>query len=232
MSKSKYKDEELIGKKFGKLTIISIFDKKEKSGNVRYAHCKCDCGNEKDIILRHVLSERTKSCGCYHNKHFYKHGFHGHPLYIKWLGMISRCINPKSKSYKNYGARGIKVCQEWVGVSGLKKFIDFCLKNGWEKGLTIDRIDNDGNYEPNNVRFVTYHIQGINQRTSSRNTSGYRGVCFGKSANKWLPTIRVNNKRIYLGRFDTKKEAVEARNKFIIDNNLTEYPIQEWRGEE
>lgn len=235
MGRTIYKDEDLIGKTFGKLTILSVFKKevgKIKREKNRYAHCKCTCGKEKDVSLKHLFSGKIKSCGCLEIESRIKHGLHNHPLYVRWLGMIQRCTNPKSNSYKNYGARGIKVCPQWMGILGLKNYIKFCINNGWKKELTVDRINNNGDYEPSNIRFVGYHIQGINQRISSKNTSGYRGVSFGKSANKWLPTIRVNNKRIYLGRYDTKKEAVEARNKFIIDHNLTEYPIQEWRGEE
>jgi hypothetical protein len=104
--------------------------------------------------------------------------------------MKQRCYNEKNKRYKNYGDRGIEVCDEWMNP---KTFIEWCLDNGWKKGLTIDRRDNDGDYVPENCRFVTHKENSLNNRLIiSTNTSGYRGVY--KRKKKWVSQIMINGK--------------------------------------
>ena len=93
-----------------------------------------------------------------HNLH--KHGLAYHPLHRKWRGIKDRILNPNCKGYKNYGGRGISICDKWKNDP--KKFIEWCLENGWRKGLHIDRIDNDGDYGPNNCRFVRILLQSRN----------------------------------------------------------------------
>lgn len=223
----KYKDEDLIGKRFGRLTVIYIFN---KNGD-RYAHCKCICGDEKDIRIYDLTSNSTKSCGCYLRDHPVNliHNLHSHPLYNVLKTMRQRCYNENNEDYKHYGARGIKICREWKNHP--KTFINWCVENGWKKGLSIDRIDINGDYSPKNCRFVNQHIQCVNQRLSTRNKSGYKGVSWYKSTKRWISYIRVNGKFYKFGYFKSKKEALEARNKFIIENGLTEYKIQEWKGD-
>ncbi len=138
------------------------------------------------------------------------HGLYYVPEHSVWTGMKTRCNNKKEKSYKNYGARGIKVCDRWSGKDG---FINFYKDMGSRPSdkHSIDRIDGSGNYEPGNCRWATKHQQGANQRINSRNTSGYKGVHFAKHTNKWLAQITLNTKRIHLGVFVNKEEAVEAR---------------------
>ncbi len=229
----KYKDEDLIGKRFGRLIIYDIFYKKRNDGhNRRWCKCKCDCGNDKDVRAYDLFKGNTKSCGCYaREKSSFRlrtHNLTNHKLYGVWVEMIRRCYNVKRKDYINYGARGIIVCEEWKDV---ENFMNWCLKNGWSDSLTIDRIDVNGNYEPNNVRFVNRHIQCVNQRLSIRNKSGYKGVSWSKLSRKWKSYIQVNRIQYELGSFKSKREALEARNRFIIENGLTEYKIQEWKGE-
>lgn len=153
-----------------------------------------------------------------HNN-FYKHGYSNHILYKKWENMKTRCLNQKVKEYKNYGGRGICICDEWLNSP--KSFIEWGMKNGYEDGLTIDRINNDGNYEPSNCRWVTKKVQQRNQRViKSNNTSGFKGVSFYKKTQKWVAKIKINNHKIHLGYFLTNIEAAQAYNNFIILNNL------------
>lgn len=151
--------EELKKVAYGRLTIIcEVEPVKYKSGNLsRRFLCKCDCGNEKIIQMSSLKNGMTKSCGCYSSElttlKNISHNLSRHPLYRVWKSMRRRCNCPKVEFYPRYGGRGIKVCEEWA--KDFKPFYDWCMANGYERGLQIDRIDNDGNYEPGNCRFVT-----------------------------------------------------------------------------
>lgn len=219
-----YKDEDLIGKRFGRLTVISVFKK-----NRKWCHCKCDCGKEKDIRLDCLIGDKCHSCGCLNLEAIKTHGYSKHKLYNSFYRIIKRCTDKSNKDYKYYGARGIKICDEWR--CDPKMFVEYCLENGWKEGLTIDRIDVNGNYEPGNIRFVDLHVQCANQRLSIRNTSGYKGVHYRRDEGKYRSYIGIGDKLIHLGSYITKKDALEARNNYIIENKLFEYPIQEWKGE-
>jgi len=126
------------------------------------------------------------------------HGYRYHPLYKVWVDMRQRCYNKNNTQYKDWGGRGITVCEEWMSP---KAFIDWALPL-WKKGLELDRTDNDGNYCPENCRFVTHAENSRNQRLlQENNTSGYRGV--GYENKKWRARITINNKQKYLGCFDS-----------------------------
>lgn len=145
-------------------------------------------------------------------------------LYKVWGWMKSRCNNPNDTAYHYYGERGISVCNEWQNNSAV--FIGWALANGWEKGLVIDRKNNDGNYEPSNCRFVTHSESNINQRKRKDNSSGYRGINFHKGSIKrrakdcWDARIQYEGKRKQIGSFETATEAAIARDKYIKMNNL------------
>ena len=128
----------------------------------------CECGNEFSAKINQVKSGNTKSCGCYHDKcckeRATKHGLAGHPLYVVWQGMKTRCYRRSHKHYKDYGGRGITICDEWI--DDFKAFADWASGNGHRKGLQIDRIDNDGNYELSNCRFVTNAVNIRNSRSA------------------------------------------------------------------
>lgn len=147
--------------KYGKLTVLSITKKKHKSGHKKMADCICDCGNRKMVYLDNLRSGHTKSCGCHKIERATKHGFAYHPLYGVWEGLVQRCSNPKCYGFKHYGGRGIKLYPEWYFAAN---FIQWAIDNGYQEGLTIDRINVNGNYEPNNCRFIPFSEQAANTR--------------------------------------------------------------------
>jgi hypothetical protein len=142
----------IIGIKFGRLTIIK--ESEIKKHNRVTLKCKCDCGNEFTGTLNSIKKGNAKSCGCFKNetKSNYKNGLRKHPLYSVWANIKQRCLNKKQPKYNDYGGRGIIICKEWE--NSFEVFYKWCLDNNWEKGLEIDRLDNNGNYKPGNCRFV------------------------------------------------------------------------------
>lgn len=153
------------------------------------------------------------------------HGLCKTRLYHAWTHMKGRCYNRKDKKYPIYGARGITVCENWK-----KDFLNFrkwSLENGYTEKATIDRIDNDMGYSEDNCRWTTNHVQASNRRKPKNNTTGYIGVYFEpNNVRKYRAGIRINKKYITIGFYFTPKEAVNARNNYIKDNNLLEYKIQ------
>ena len=147
-------------------------------------------------------------------------------LYGVWNNMRNRCYNSKLSGFKNYGGRGITVCDEWK--NDLTAFIDYVtqLPHYSEPSMTLDRERNNEGYKPGNMRWTTRHIQNTNSRRRKDNTSGYAGVSYNKVMRGWRSGIKINRKRIDLGHYDTPQEAAQARNQYIIKNNLTEYAIQ------
>lgn len=157
--------ENLIGKKFGNLTVLK-YSHTDKKGNT-YWICECDCGKIKTVRRGHLLSGGVKSCGCaLYEKRIKTHGLYSrNPRLNKiYNGMIDRCYKEKRYVYRLYGERGIKVCPAWL--KDPKKFEEWSMNNGYAKNLTIDRINVNGDYCPENCRWVDNKIQQRNKRNN------------------------------------------------------------------
>ena len=175
------------------------------------------CGNAWEVITTKVNMGHTISCGCLRGGKPI-HGMSSNKFYKTWHSMIYRCNNPKNKKYKDYGARGITVCEEWLDVANFVAWAESTHPN--IEGVSLDRIDNDKGYSPENCRWADRSTQGTNQRMKSTNTSGFVGVYWDISKNKWDAKIGVNSKLVHIGTFPLLENAIEARNNYIIENGL------------
>jgi len=152
------------GMKFGRLAVTEYAGQ-----NYHFESqwlCRCDCGNFATVLSGQLMSKSTVSCGCYARELIsninYKHGMTNTRLFHIWQGMRLRCSNQNNRDYKNYGSRGISVCKEWM--DSFQSFHNWAVSNGYNRNLTIDRKNNDGNYEPLNCRWTTLKIQANNTR--------------------------------------------------------------------
>lgn len=158
------------GERFGELTFWEeLRSKVFPSGQSRRrAVFVCKCGNKFNALIADIKSGHTSSCGCYRNqatiKRMTTHGLSKHPTYKLWSGMKERCYNPNNKSYESYGGRGITISDEWL--NNFQSFYDWCMANGYKKGLQIDRIDNDGKYEASNCQFISQTFNARNKSTT------------------------------------------------------------------
>jgi hypothetical protein len=195
----------------------------------RYAMFRCSCGKEFPARISHVNALAIKTCRCCDENVWTKiiqHRQHRTKLYKVWCAMKQRCYNENDKAYKNYGGRGVAICEEWK--NDFIAFRDYAtdLPRYGEDGMSLDRYpNNDGNYEPGNVRWADKHAQGTNTRCRN-NISGFTGVVFHKRAKRWVASIVVHRKVISLKTHKTPKEAAIARDQYIIDNKLWEYKLQ------
>ena len=157
---------DLTKQKFGRLTVIKRVEN-DKHGKSRWL-CKCDCGNEIQVVGIDLKSGHTQSCGCLQKevllKRTIKHNMSKSRIHRIWSRMKSRCYNEKVIEYKNYGGRGIIIYDEWK--NNFQNFYNWSINNGYSDDLTIDRINNDGNYEPSNCRWIDNEQQQKNKRNN------------------------------------------------------------------
>ena len=175
------------------------------------------CKKEFECAVSNVKRGNTKSCGCLVGKNT-THGLKSNRFYDTWYGMLQRCTNPNHNAYKNYGGRGITVCEEWLDIKNFVAWAEATYPN--IEDATLDRIDNDKGYSPENCTWSDKTTQAINQRRMKNNKSGYVGIYYYKSNKKWVANIRINKILKQIGSFKTKEEAIQARDNYIIENNL------------
>ena len=208
--------KDLSGQKFGMLTAI------ERVGSSNHGtalwRCVCECGKETIVRTYALTCHHQNSCGCTRAEKCRKVNGIPHPKLSKIrIQMIRRCYDSKQSSYKYYGAKGLKVCDEWLNpITGHDDFIIWALNNGYEEGLTIDRIDVDGDYCPENCRWVNRSVQSFN-RHIKKSRLGIRGVQYVPRLKKYRARISINNKRVFLGYFLTVEEAIAARERAEIE---------------
>lgn len=203
---------DLTGQRFGKL--VAIKEAGKLNGYVTWL-CKCDCGNEKAMRTNALRSGATRSCGCgidharRNNPSFYQKEYRIHKLYQVWYGMINRCKNTHHKFYHRYGGRGITVCEEWKNY---ETFAKWALESGYKEGLSLDRRNNDGNYEPLNCRWITMKKQHNN--TSQNRFYTINGVT--KSVAEWAEDYGIRH-GLVLHRLDrgiSIEEALTMQSKY------------------
>jgi len=209
--------DSLVGQVFNRLTVLEE-DLPQK--RPRKWICKCSCGIVKSIDQQALRNGSTQSCGCLNREIVTIHGDSKTRLFGIWQHMNQRCNNPKSHAYSEYGGRGITVCKEWADYSTFKKW---SIENGYTDELSIDRIDNDMGYYPENCRWATKSTQQRNTRSHKKSSSIYKGVSFIQKDNSYQVAIYVEGKHYYLGRYKSEIEAAKTYNDFIINNNLDYY---------
>jgi len=179
----------LIGQKFGRLTVIERAEN-DKFGRAQWL-CKCDCGNTCVVLGKSLRRGLTQSCGCIHsemvasrNKENATHGMRGSKFYKKWTSLKSRCFNPNATGYERYGGRGITMYEPWI--NDFAAFLTYIsqLEHFGEKGFTLDRIENNGNYEPGNLRYADAKTQARNRRNNIIVEYNGEQICLAEAAEK------------------------------------------------
>ena len=199
---------DLTGMKYGILTVLSFSHTSQNKKT--FFLCECECGNEKAVYSHHLRSGHTTSCGC---KKAVKqtHGKSRTRLYTIWTGMLKRCRDKKSKDYIMYGSKGVTVCGEW---SDFEAFHVWALNNGYMDNLTIDRIDNTGNYEPHNCRWAT----NLEQQSNRTNNKYITANGTTRSISEWskatgLPYSTIWNRIFNMGWSPEKTMTIPKRPK-------------------
>lgn len=165
---------DLTGKRFGRLTVLYRADDyiSPKGVKVVRYHCRCDCGNESDVQAGGLRNGTTQSCGCIQRDlmksgvNSRKHGMKKTRIYRIWENIHDRCYRERNPRFPQYGGRGIKMCQEWQGKNGFVTFYEWAINNGYNDKLSIDRINNDKGYYPDNCRWADNKTQANNKSTS------------------------------------------------------------------
>lgn len=171
----------MVGNRYGRLSVISSRNSDGSPIGTEQNHqvfVRCDCGSEYKTSARGIFRGRTTSCGCARRDRSTTHNLSSHRLYAVWQSMKARCYQPSAIMYYAYGARGISICDKWR--SDVSSFIQWALANGYKPGLQIDRIDNDGNYEPSNCQFVTAQKNQRNKNNNKLVSYNGRSICMAE----------------------------------------------------
>lgn len=184
---------DLTSKKFGRLTVIERAEDYISPKGKKYTQwlCQCDCGKFKVVSTSRLKDGTTQSCGCYSKETKEKHGLCNSRLYEIYYGIKKRCLNKNSKSYKDYGGRGISICNDWLDQDvGFVNFYNWAISNGYKDNLTLDRINTNGNYEPSNCRWVSKKEQSNNKRNNINIT--YNGKT--QTLKQWCLELNIDYK--------------------------------------
>jgi hypothetical protein len=202
----------LLGERFGYLTVTK-YTSERLHGSVVW-ECTCDCGTFIKATRNNLKALDVKSCGCKSLEMMSPetHGMTDTPTYNTWISMKARCLKPDYSEYHLYGGRGITVCTRWVN-----SFEDFLEDMGERpKGMTLDRINPDGNYEKLNCHWADASYQSFNQRVSKRNTSGVAGVRWDEKLQSWRVRICKENKLLFNKQIKDFNEAVKIRQELEV----------------
>lgn len=194
---------DLTRRKFGRLTVLK--ENGIKRGHIAWL-CLCDCGNTKTIVSYSLRNGSTKSCGCIPKETPVSFGMRGTSTFNSWAGMVQRCSNPNDKSYQRYGGRGITVCKRWYKFKIFYENMGKCPKN-----FSIERIDNNKGYSPDNYKWATATEQQRNRRPNKRNITGVNGVILNIKTGRYKVFITANYRCYNLGLFSSIEDAIEAR---------------------
>lgn len=177
--------QQLSGLKFGRYTVRS---QAETRRGIAHWNCVCDCGNERVVNHYNMIKGKAQSCGCLRDEKFIKmvtkHSLVDHPLYQAYYDMRTRCYNPKSQRWNSYGERGIVVCDRWMEEG--RGFLNFCedMQSTWERGLTIDRKEVNGNYNKENCQWSTKQAQARNKRNNRMIETPWGTLCLQEAAER------------------------------------------------
>lgn len=175
----KYVRKDISGKRFGKLT-VKEYAYTNRDGKACWL-CVCDCGNEKVFSGKSLRLGIATSCGCGRKTH----GLSNTKLYNIWVSMKQRCLNPNNSRWKDYGGRGINICNEWA--KSFQSFYEWAMSNGYKEGLSIERIDNNIDYSPENCTWITIQEQQRNTRKTVN--LEYKGIT--KCVEQWARTLGI-----------------------------------------
>lgn len=180
---------DISGTKVGRLQVLHFVDRTPGNKVLHYL-CRCDCGNEPIVQSRRLRAGLTLSCGCFRAEKATRHSLSRHPLYMTWHGMIARCYKPKAVSYRNYGGRGISVCDEWRGDNGLQTFItDMGAR---PRGHTLERVSGNKPYSKANCRWATPKEQSRNSRANVFITFSGVTLCL----KDWSDRLKIDRAKI------------------------------------
>lgn len=190
---------DIVGKKFNRLTVISFSHKKPhpnpQKGYFYFYKCKCECGKNTIVRRERLINLETKSCGCYTREKIKEvistKRTLSHRLYRIWSGIKARCYNSKSARYSSYGNKGVKMCEEWKNDFNI--FYDWAILNGYNDKLTIERVNVNGNYEPNNCIWATVKTQA-NNRTNNH-LIFYN--CETHTLSEWAEILKINRSTLW-----------------------------------